>query len=293
MNYNEFTPKIGEKVKMNVNLPNNYKINKKDIILYAIAIIICIVALTIIVAIIFLGEDVVQKNKVEIATEEEKIELRTNFENMFKNNLTGEIQDIEKNNNDKDYVYTALEATNTSENNYSLNVHIPEINIKNDVITQINTDIAKRYKQEVSNVLNSKGKNTIYSIEYEAHVENNILFLTIRSNLKQSNNAQKLMIYTYNYDLKEQKSHTLDELIQILNYDKTEIQNLINSEIKSQEENANSLKELGYSIYLRDSSSDIYKIENSNYFFIKDKRLFIIYPYGNEAVTSEMDLVII
>ena len=200
MNYNEFTPKIGEKVKMNVNLPNNYKINKKDIILYAIAIIICIVALTIIVAIIFLGEDVVQKNKVEIATEEEKIELRTNFENMFKNNLTGEIQDIEKNNNDKDYVYTALEATNTSENNYSLNVHIPEINIKNDVITEINTDIAKRYKQEVSNVLNSKGKNTIYSIEYEAHVENNILFLTIRSNLKQSNNAQKLMIYTYNYD---------------------------------------------------------------------------------------------
>ncbi len=293
MNYNEFTPKIGEKVKMNVNLPNNYKINKKDIILYAIAIIICIVALTIIVAIIFLGEDVVQKNKVEIATEEEKIELRTNFENMFKNNLTGEIQDIEKNNNDKDYVYTALEATNTSENNYSLNVHIPEINIKNDVVTEINTDIAKRYKQEVSNVLNSKGKNTIYSIEYEAHVENNILFLTIRSNLKQSNNAQKLMIYTYNYDLKEQKSHTLDELIQILNYDKTEIQNLINSEIKSQEENANSLKELGYSIYLRDSSSDIYKVENSDYFFIKDGRLYIIYPYGNEAVTSEMDLVII
>lgn len=293
MNYNEFTPKIGEKVKMNVNLPNNYKINKKDIILYAIAIIICIVALTIIVAIIFLGEDVVQKNKVEIATEEEKIELRTNFENMFKNNLTGEIQDIEKNNNDKDYVYTALEATNTSENNYSLNVHIPEINIKNDVITEINTDIAKRYKQEVSNVLNSKGKNTIYSIEYEAHVENNILFLTIRSNLKQSNSAQKLMIYTYNYDLKEQKSHTLDELIQILNYDKTEIQNLINSEIKSQEENANSLKELGYSIYLRDSSSDIYKVENSDYFFIKDGRLYIIYPYGNESVTSEMDLVII
>ena len=278
---------------MNVNLPNNYKINKKDIILYAIAIIICIVALTIIVAIIFLGEDVVQKNKVEIATEEEKIELRTNFENMFKNNLTGEIKDVEKNNNDKDYVFTAFESTNTSEHNYSLNVHIPEINIKNNVVDEINTEIAKRYKQEVSNVLNSKGKNTIYSIEYEAHVENNILFLTIRSNLKQSNNAQKLMIYTYNYDLKEQKSHTLDELIQILNYDKAEIQNLINTEIKSQEENANSLKELGYSIYLRDSSSDIYKVENSDYFFIKDGRLYIIYPYGNEAVTSEMDLVII
>ena len=123
--------------------------------------------------------------------------------------------------------------------------------------------------------------------------QDNILFLTIRSNLKQSNNAQKLMIYTYNYDLKEQKSHTLDELIQILNYDKAEIQNLINTEIKSQEENANSLKELGYSIYLRDSSSDIYKVENSDYFFIKDGRLYIIYPYGNEAVTSEMDLVII
>ena len=207
---------------MNVNLPNNYKINKKDIILYAIAIIICIVALTIIVAIIFLGEDVVQKNKVEIATEEEKIELRTNFENMFKNNLTGEIKDVEKNNNDKDYVFTAFESTNTSEHNYSLNVHIPEINIKNNVVDEINTEIAKRYKQEVSNVLNSKGKNTIYSIEYEAHVENNILFLIIRSNLKESNNAQKLMIYTYNYDFKEQKSHTLDELIQILNYEKSE-----------------------------------------------------------------------
>lgn len=278
---------------MNVNIPKDYRVSKKDIIIYTVAVILCIIALTIIVAIVFLGEDVVDKDRVEAATEEEKIQLKTDFENMFTNNFSGSIQDLEKNDNEKEYVYTALEATNTSQNNYTLNVHIPEINIKNDIVTQLNTEIAMRYKQELSTIISTKGTNTIYSIEYEAHVENDILFLIIRSNLKKANNAQQMMIYTYNYDLKEQKSYTLEELIDKLGYNKADVQDLINKEIKLQEENSNSLKQLGYSIYLRNSSSDIYDIKNSNYFFVKDRRLYIIYPYGNEAITSEMDLVII
>ncbi len=52
------------------------------------------------------------------------------------------------------------------------------------------------------------------------------------------------------------------------------------------------LAEQGYNVYRRDVDSDIYKIENANEFYIKDKILYIIYCYGNNSFTSEVDLIV-
>ena len=278
---------------MNVVLPKQYRVSKKDIIIYTIAIIICVVALTVIITLQFLGEGVFHTNKFQIATEEELIRLRTEFDNMFLNQFTGEVQGISKKDDSKNFVFTTYENTNNVEGDYTLNVHIPEFNIQDENLSKLNQEIAMTYKQQTSNILTTKGNQTIYSVEYISYVENQVLFLIIRSNLKQGSQAQQCVIRTYQYDLEQKKQINLEEMLEKLGYDKNEVQNKIREEIKREETNSKSLQELGYSIYVRDSKSDIYKIENSKEFFIRNGKLHIIYSYGNNSSTSEMDFVIL
>lgn len=282
---------------MNVQLPKEYKVRKRDIVIYTICIIICVVALTIVVTMQVLGEGITNKvfhtNKLQIASEEEQLKLRTDFENMFTNKIEGKIENVEKKDESKDIIFTVYENEDNISENYTLNVHIPNFNIKDENIEELNNKISTEYKQKVNQILNNKGNQIIYSVEYSAYIENEIIFLIIRSNLKESNNAQKQMVYTYNYDLKNKKEITLENIIEKLKYNKNDVQKAIQNYIEEQEENSKSLKNLGYGIYVRNSKDEMYKIENTKNFFVKNNKIYIIYPYGNTSATSEMDIVII
>ena len=282
---------------MNVQLPKEYKVRKRDIVIYTICIIICVVALTVAVTVQVLGENVTNKvfhaNKLQIASEEEQVKLRTDFENMFTNEFTGQIENAEKKDESKNFVYTTYENQDTVQGNYTLDVHIPNFNIKDETLEQINNKITTEYKQKVNQILNNNGSQIIYSVEYNSYVENDILFLIIRSNLKESNNAQKQIIYTYNYDLKNKKVIDINDVIEKLKYNKNDVEKAIQNYIEIQENNSKSLKNLGYGIYVRNSKDNMYKIENTKQFFIKNGKLYIIYPYGNTTATTEMDIVII
>lgn len=282
---------------MNVQLPKEYKVRKRDIVIYTICIIICVVALTVAVTVQVLGENVTNKvfhaNKLQIASEEEQVKLRTDFENMFTNEFTGQIENAEKKDESKNFVYTTYENQDTVQGNYTLDVHIPNFNIKDETLEQINNKITTEYKQKVNQILNNNGSQIIYSVEYNSYVENDILFLIIRSNLKESNNAQKQMIYTYNYDLKNKKVIDINDVIEKLKYNKNDVEKAIQNYIEIQENNSKSLKNLGYGIYVRNSKDEMYKIENTKNFFVKNNKIYIIYPYGNTSATSEMDIVII
>lgn len=282
---------------MNVQLPKEYKVRKRDIVIYTICIIICVVALTIVVTMQVLGEGITNKvfhtNKLQIASEEEQLKLRTDFENMFTNKIEGKIENVEKKDESKDIIFTVYENEDNISENYTLNVHIPNFNIKDENIEELNNKISTEYKQKVNQILNNKGNQIIYSVEYSAYIENEIIFLIIRSNLKESNNAQKQMVYTYNYDLKNKKEITLENIIEKLKYNKNDVQKAIQNYIEEQEKNSKSLKNLGYGIYVRNSKDEMYKIKNTKNFFVKNNKIYIIYPYGNTSATSEMDIVII
>ena len=56
---------------------------------------------------------------------------------------------------------------------------------------------------------------------------------------------------------------------------------------------ADELRELGYNVFFRNVKSDIYKLENANEFFIYDNNVYIVFAYGNDNMTSELDIVII
>ena len=115
----------------------------------------------------------------------------------------------------------------------------------------------------------------------------------IRSNLKEGTSAQRVIVETYNYDLRNNKEISLEEVLDIEYVDKNLVQEKIDNKISTEQRQVEDLKALGYNIYSRDISSDEYKIENSKIFYLTDNVLYIIYPYGNENYTSEMDLVII
>lgn len=282
---------------MNVELPKEYKVRKRDIIIYTICIIVCVVALTVAVTVQVLGEDVANNvfhaNKLQIASEEEQVKLRSDFENMFDNKFSGQIEGMQKKYNDKNFVFTSYQNEDTVADSYNLNVHIPNFNIVDDELEKLNNRISTEYKQQVNQILNNKGNVIVYSIEYTSYVEDDILVLIIRSNLKENNNAQKQMIYTYNYDLKNKKIVNFEDIIDKLNYNKNDVQNAIYDYIQIQENNSMSLKNLGYGIYVRNSKDDLYKIENTKQFFVQNGKLYILYPYGNSLATSEMDIVII
>ena len=117
--------------------------------------------------------------------------------------------------------------------------------------------------------------------------------LIIYSDLKQETSAQRVIIQTFNYDLQNNKELTLENTIENYKLKKNEVQNEINKDIKEEQRRAEELKNLGYNIFTRDTDSDIYKVENVSEYFIYNNNIYIIFAYGNDKITSEMDLVII
>lgn len=285
---------------MNVTLPKKEKTDIKAVIIYTISIISCIIAAIVVAISQYLGTDELERilsvggSNMTQEDIDEQI-LISGFDNIFNNQLEQYNLDIDINKKDeeKEIIYTGYENQESKENDYDLDLHIPYINIDDEKIENMNNDIKETFENKAENVLQSEKQNVIYTVQYEATIENDILSLIIKSNLKQSTSAQRLIIRTYNYDLKNKKEITLQELINKNGLNENDVQNKIKQEIENEQKKVEDLKSLGYEIFERDLESEIYNIENSDEFFIKDGKIYIIYPYGNNDLTSEMDLVII
>lgn len=285
---------------MNVTLPEKNKIKKKQLIIYISIIVICIISIIIAFYVQFYARidignlvGIAEEKEFGKKTEEEEEALKSDFNQIFNNVIEDDGQNNnKKSESDKSIVYTKYEKKESKLNSYDLEVHIPYINVENEVIEQYNKEIEDIFVKIANNVLQSENRNIIYTVDYAANVQEGILSVVIKSNLKEGSKAQKVIIQTYSYDLRNNKEINLEEILRIANLDKQVVQNKINSEIAVEQKKVEDLKKLGYNIYSRDTSSDIYNIENSTEFYLTDKVLYIIYAYGNETNTSEMDLVV-
>lgn len=282
---------------MNVMLPEKEKISKKTMTLYIISLIICAIAIIIVIAVQILGNDVVDSafgiNKLIKRTQEEELALKSNFETIFDNGVDDKgnyrTKKIDDNQN---IVYTYYKKEEKTDN-YDLNINLPYINIKNKTIQNFNKEISDTFELKAEEVIKNNRQNIIYTVKYKASIENNILSIIIYSDLKQEMSAQRIIIQTFNFNIEENKELNLEEILKIYNLNKIEAQNKINEDIKMEQKKSDDLKGLGYNIFSRDLDSDIYKIENCTEYFIYNNNIYIIFAYGNEQLTSEMDLVII
>lgn len=286
---------------MNVTLPEKMKFNKKQLIIYISILFVCIISIIIAFYVQFyaridIGRIVGINSEVEFGnkTSEEVEELKNGFNQIFTNQIEDNGQnDSKKEEKDKSIVYTKYEKQESKLNSYELEIHIPHINIKNEIVEQYNQEIENIFVKIAQNILKSENKNIIYTVDYVANIKDGILSVMIKSNFKKGAEAQKVIIQTYNYDLRNNKEITLAEILKIEHLEQNTVQNMIKDEISKEQKKVEDLKKLGYNIYNRNVSSDIYSIENSTEFYLTDKTLYIIYAYGNETSTSEMDLIIL
>lgn len=228
-------------------------------------------------------------------TAEECATLRAEFNNLFKNEILINSENVrtDKIETDKDLVYTAYNLVNEDEAYYSVNAQIPVVNINNSIAKGINSKIKEDFLDIANSVMRQTEQKIIYSVTYEAFINEDLLSIVIKSSLKETNKPEKVTIKTYNYSIPDKKEVPLQALIDLKNKSNTEIQNLINEEIKIADTNAKIIAAEYGNLYERDLKSDIYKVENtSNYFLTQDGYVYIVYSYGNDAYTNEVDVVI-
>lgn len=283
---------------MNLELPKKQRMPRKRIALYITVAVICVLAITIVIGVQILGNDIIDNffgvTKLTKRSEQEENELKTNFENLFQNQFenkenTSTTNKIEQ---DRDIVYTYYQKDESTEN-YEININLPYINIENDQVKNFNEEISNTFESKSEEIINENSQNSIYTVKYFASIKNNILSVALYSDLKQGTNAQRVIIETLNYNLNENKIMSLEDILNTYDLNENEVQNKINEDIKEEQRKADELRELGYDIFSRDINSNIYEIKNITEYFIYNENIYIVFAYGNNQLTTEMDIVII
>lgn len=232
-------------------------------------------------------------NDIKPKTQEE---IKTQLSNLFTNELISnnyDVTNLQKRNESKDIVYSAYDIQKQEEN-YEVDIHLPVVNIKGDVPTEFNKTTQSIFVNKASEILNNKyTEKVIYSVDYIAYINDNILSLVIKSTLKQGNNPQRVIVQTYNYNLETGEKVQLADVLTKKNIVQTDCQNKINEIVTKAQEEAQVLLQSGYTVYNRNLSDSIYQISNIPTFFLgKNQELYIIFAYGNQNYTSEMDVVL-
>ena len=281
---------------MNVVIEDQNKKNKGLRIFYIAIILICIISIIVAMISQIIKEDGGNISKLPELTDDKISVYKQQFNNIFENKvyyLKNNSYKISKIEEGKEIVYLGYQNNQNKVNDYELDVNIPYINIKNKTTEEFNTQIKEIFEKKAKSVLNSQNNNVIYTVDYSAYVTNNILSVIVRSTLKEGSNPQRDIVQTYNYDLINQKKCTFDTMLELKGISKKEASQKIKDEIKAIQGRVDELRTLGYPVFARDYTSDIYSVNNvTEYFMGNDNALYIIYAYGNENHTSEMDIVI-
>ena len=281
---------------MNVIIEDESKKEKRLRILYISIIAICIISIIAALIIQITKENTQPIARLPQLTDDKISVYKQQFNEIFENKvnyLKNNSYKISKIKENEEIVYLGYQNNEKKANDYELDVNIPYINIKNETTEEFNTQIKDIFEKKAKDVLNTQNHNIIYTVDYSAYVSNNILSLIVRSTLKEGGNPQRDIVQTYNYDLTNQKKYTIDSMLELKGISKKEASQKIKDEIKTVQERVDELIKLGYTIYARDYTSDIYNINNvTEYFMGNDNALYIIYAYGNENHTSEMYIIV-
>ena len=223
-------------------------------------------------------------------TELSQQELRDRFSVIFNNRFNAgnyDTTNIQKINPDENIVYTTV-SLQKSEENYEMNINIPGVNIQGEVAGSFNNITQTIFANTASKIISDQNiDKTIYNVNYEAFINGNIL-----STLKQGDNPQRVIVQAYNYDLSTGEKVEVAKLLSEKNIIQSDCQKKINDTIKKAQQEEQTLVQSGYTVYNRDLSNSMYLIPNiSTYFLGPNGNLYIIFAYGNQNFTSDMDII--
>ena len=267
--------------------------------LYILIIAICVISICVGVYAQFFrkqtgkvqGNDVNESQNHNIVTEQD---VKQAFLDLFTNEIYSNYDEtkINKLDNTKDLVYTAYTTTETVQGKYNIDFNIPMINIAGEKVNEYNNITQKVFVDKINAIMANSKVYTIYNLDYIAYVNNDVLSVAIKANIKEGENPQRTVIQTYNYDLVNNKDVTLEEIIEYREIEQNILEEKINETIQNASTIAQRMAQSGYQVYQRNLDNDIYKIENiKNFIQGPNGELYIIFAYGNNNYTSEIDIV--
>ncbi len=279
---------------------------EKRKVMYIVIIIVCIIAIILGVYYQIFADKVVTENMmsepeniVEDNNADNPEDLLKEFNNLFNNTFNKQgydtsnikrFQSLES----EDIVYKAYDVKQEVDGKYSLDIKLPAFNIDNqEVPAGYNSKTQSIFANKVTSIVTGANQYTIYNIDYVAYINDGILSLTIKSTLKEGNNPQRNIVLSYNYNIETGESVTLDEVLEKYNISKNEVNKKINTQVKEASKQAEKISEAtGQNMYKRDLTNAMYLTENVNNFLVgKNGEIYIIYAYGNNSLTSEIDII--
>lgn len=265
-----------------------FKKNKMTIIIASV-ILICAIAIAIGVYAQVTNRDVITSKKEK--ENNDYIELESSFDDIFTNTINKEL-DARQGIDYDEIIYCAYKVEE-EEGNYSINAKIPLFKLENEVTQNINKEIYDIFAKTIVDIVQNSTVHTTFNLDYVGYVNNNILSLVIRCKYKNGSNPQRNIIQTYNYDLDNNKIVSINEILDYKNLNKEEVEKRVLEKIEEENVQMQKISNQGYNVFIRNENDEIYKIENTpNFFLGKDNYLYLVYAYGNNNYTSELDLVI-
>ena len=247
-------------------------------------------------------QNTINNNTINQDNIEDKIEdaetLKAEFNSLFNNSFDDQGYDVTgitkiAGLENKDIIYAAYNVKDEKDGKYSVDINLPVFNVKGEVGEEFNKTTQTVFANKGSQILTNSTEYTIYNVEYVAYLNNNILSLVIKSTLKEGENPQRIIVQTYNYDIKTGKKVLLNDILKDRQIDTTKVNNKIEKVIKEANKNAEAISAaLSQNIYKRDLNNAMYVTDNVTHFFVGlDGQIYIVYPYGNSNFTSEMDII--
>lgn len=278
---------------------------KKRNIMYITISIICVISIILGVYYQMFADKVVDEdmvnevtNTIEEDNNENPEDTLAEFNSLFTNNFYKQefdtegitkIQGLEEQN----IIYTAYNIKEEKDEQYNIDIKLPVFNIAGDVAAEFNSTTQQIFANKASSILSGTNRYTVYNVEYVAYLNENILSLVIKSTLKEGNSAQRIIVQTYNYDIQTGKKVSLNEILEKNDIDTKKVNKKIEEQVEQASKQAETISgATGQIVYKRDLNSAIYVTDNvSNFFIGKDGQIYIVYAYGNNNVTSEIDII--
>ena len=266
--------------------------DKKRLILIVSIILICSVSIAIGIY-AQVESSTLNKIRQEEAEEQNYDELKSNFEYIFTNSINKEATAKVEINYDE-LIYCKYDIKEEKDGKYSIDAQIPFFKQENEETQKINNEIFDIFAKKIVEIVQTDTiQNTSYNMDYVVYVNNDILSLVIRCKYKNGRNPQREIIQTYNYNLENGTRVEINDILQYKGLDKEQVQERVNKEIQAINNDKKVVSEQGYNVYMRNENDEIYVIDNTpNFFLGKDNHLYLVYAYGNNNYTSELDLVI-
>lgn len=277
-------------------------------IIYIVIAIICVVAIVVGVYAQVYGDKPRQntiKNEITNTQDGDTVvdpeELKQEFNSLFNNSFEDQGYDVSSVKKyagleEQELIYAAYRIKEEKDEKYSVNLNIPVFNVDGEVAAEFNATTQSIFANKAAEVLSNSESYTIYNVEYEGYLNENILSLVIKSTLKEGNNPQRIIVQTYNYDISTGKKLALNEVLEAKGISTKEVNKKIELQVTEANKNAEALSDAlanaGQTVYKRDVNNAMYVTDNVNHFFVGlDGQIYIVYPYGNSNFTSEMDII--